>query len=277
MDKVIIYGIYHFLGFSLCLQLLEGGIQVDGYRLTKSNCEEFLDDKKFMIGRNANYVEKTEISMDGIGNQTMNDEAVIVISFYDLYFSEEGKRLSSYKDIFDDILKRYSQDSITKVECLFPNSFLFDSSPSVKEIICSLKNNKIPLQFIFIPTIFGPWQPSTFFYQKNILKQYQNLELTLDERESTKDALFITDVVEEIVRQMRSSETKSIQLVSDVNEKWLQGAKYLQVENLAITKTIKKEKQVSLDVHKLIIPEKTSLKEGIDEQKRHLSRLIKHI
>jgi hypothetical protein len=271
MDKVIIYGTYHFLGFNLCEKLLEEGIQVCGFQLNETNHEDFLEEKKLLIGRNANFEEKIVGGEDKyLVEETLNSEIIIVISFYDVYYSSDANPLPTYKKIITNIMQQYSQSTCLKVLCLFPIDYIHDFPEILMEQINLLKGQNIPVQMIYLPTIFGPWQPSVFLFQQYLLKEYQNTEPKLDKRESTLDAIYINDLMKTILQLMCSNELNDVLIQSSTSEQWEKGATHLELKHM----DFKKQKQIEGNIKIMKVKESISIGEGLEQQKRHLSRLF---
>lgn len=268
MDKAIIYGVYHFLGFSLCKQLLEQGIQVDGYPIGNLEEHEFLDEKKFLIGRNANFYE-CHLNDDPLISDESTQKNVAVISFYDLYFFSNKVDLF-FQQILTCILK------LTKIEriiCLCPDNIQTTHQEMIKTQFNSSNLSNIPLLFIYLPTIFGPWQSSSFYFQQHLLKEYTDIEPKLDQRENTMDAIYIDDVINDIIKIIQSEEKTDVHLKSNESDKWLKCASYLNIEE--VEKVIKEKNQFKTgNLRKREIMEETSIEKGFHIQKNHLKNLI---
>lgn len=275
MDKVIIFGTYDFLGFSLCLNLLEDGIQIIGYRWNLEENEEFLEEKKFFIGRNANFKEQIVGTEFLLSADKEIEEAIIVISLYDLYYANT-KQSIAYADIFNEISEIYNQYPIKKVVCLLPNEYLYDLPILLGEKMNVMKEKGILIQSIYLPTIYGPWQSKTFLFQRYFLKECANVNLVLDKKECTMDAIFINEVVEEIICILNTEERHNIYIESVEEDKWRKGAKFLALEDLIPNYDIKKEKVLQTDLKMVKVMEKISIKEGLEMQKEHLKKLLGH-
>lgn len=275
MDKVIIYGTYHFLGFSLCEKLLDEGIQVDGYHFNEAIGEDFLEEKKFLIGRNANFEEKIIGDEEVLTSEdSLKSETIIVISLYDLFFSLEENLFPTFESIITNISKQYSYVSHAKMICLFPIDFIKDVPKALMEQLNLIKGNQIPLQIIYIPTVVGPWQPSVFLFQQYLLKEYLKIEPKLDKREYTVDAIYIKDVIKIIIQLMESAEINDCLIQSSGTGQWEKGADYLKLHEFETKKQPIKGFADSDSIKIIKVKEGTSIEEGLEQQKRHLSRLF---
>jgi hypothetical protein len=273
MDKVIIYGTYDFLGFSLCEKLLDAGIQVCGIPLNEEYSEDFLEEKKLLIGRNANFQEKTLESEDiPFLDESFEAKTVTVISFYDIYYSREDPFIT-YEKIVTNICKQHNHHSIGQLICLFPIGFIHDFPKALITQINRLKDQKIQLKNIYIPTVFGPWQPSAFLFQQYLLKEYLNSEPKLDNREFTSDAIYIKDIIDTIIQLMDSEEKVDCLIQSSSQDQWLKGANHLKVEEMDTKKQELEIKSASEQIKIIKVNESISITEGLELQKKHLSRL----
>jgi hypothetical protein len=274
MERVIIYGTYHFLGFSLCEKLLDEGIQVCGFRLSEDISEDFLEEKKLLIGRNANFEEKIVGSEAAtFMEDSLKSDMIIVISFYDIYYSIDEYPFLILEKILKNINKQYSDVSNVKVIILFPTEFIEDIPEAVNRQFNFLKENKLKVQKIYIPTVFGPWQPSVFLFQQYLLKEFLKAEPKLDKRETTSDAIYIKDIIEMIIRLMKSKEMNDYLIQSNSSGQWFKGAEHLKLK-LDTNKQAINGLTADDTVNIIKLKESISIIDGLEQQKRHLSRLF---
>jgi hypothetical protein len=195
MDKAVIYGVYHFLGFRLCQQLLEQGIQVDGYPIGNQGEHDFWDDKKLQIGRNANFNEcdRNEIGSD---EEEIGQKNVIFISFYDLEFlANEGE--SPNQQLCHFIQKSSKTKNVERLICLCPDHFSLKLEEMLRSQFISYINE---IQFIYLPTVVDP-------LQKN--------EPNLDNRDNTKDKIDLDDAINQIFHIIHSGDKTDLHLKSN--------------------------------------------------------------
>lgn len=229
MDKVIILGTYGFVGYSICMKLLEEGLEVEGYRLDQGESEEFIESKKLMIGRNSNFKECL-LEEDFLSMEPKQD-LVILISYYDLFHTVSEKELVNHPFLKLNIEQSLRKLPNVKIVCLFPNEFMNSIPSPFQKQILSLEKEHVPFQSIFLPTIYGPWQPETFLFQQYFLKIGHVDNLQIDERECTTDALYIDDVVESLITFIISKETSNIVLQNEDPNMWLKCAEYLTLQS----------------------------------------------
>jgi hypothetical protein len=196
MDKAIIYGVYHFLGFNLCKQLLEKGIQVDGYHIAKQDEDKFWDDKKLQIGRNANFLE-CDLN-DGFDEEDLGQKNVIIISFYDLEFLADDGELP-YQQLCQSIQNSNERKNVERLICLCPAHFSINLEKKLRSQFSLITNEKIPIQFIYLPTVVDP---------------LQIMEPTPERRDHTKELIYIDDAFEQIFNIIHSEDKADLHLKS---------------------------------------------------------------
>jgi hypothetical protein len=267
MDKVIIFGTYHFMGFSLCQELLELGIEVSGFRWAEDSIEENLEEKRLLIGRNANFKES---QLDDFENDKI---ASIIISYYDLYYS----KMANPDKIFEQSIPIFNQfsKSITNIHILFllPMIYIKQIPETLKKYFNNLNQMQIPYQIIFLPTIFGPWQSSVFLFQKYLQSNERLSDLNLDEREWTLDAIYVKDATKEIIKLMNGSEPYDYILKSTLKNQWIAGARYLQLERYFSEIPQFIELEVKEKVKVITVKESIKIEDGLNKQKKHFKKL----
>jgi hypothetical protein len=272
MDKVAIFGTYHFLGFNLCEKMLEEGIEVVGYRFCDDDKEEYIEHKQFLIGRNANFTEKILTSEDEYLFETTDESTTILIfSFYDLYFSTKEM---SYTYIQNFLTKHISTKSYARIIILFPIEFLKSMPKAILSKINQLKGQSIKIQAIYLPTIYGPWQSSLFMFQQYLLKN-QDKRPKLDHRENTTDAIYIKDVVDKILRIIDSLEASDLVIKSGKLDQWKKGIQYLQAEDLISWSEVQENNNSSdEEIKVLTIDNGEKIETGLEIQKKHTLKLL---
>jgi hypothetical protein len=258
MDKVIIVGIYEFIGFQLCLSLLEQGIEVTGIHLKTARDDLFLEEKRLEIGRNSNFTEKDGAYLLSI--ETWPDPTILFIDYYSYYFKREESKLSSILTTISLIKHPF------RFGLLLPIQFYEENTQ--KELF-PLLSDKERLSFVFyLPTIFGPWQPTNYAFQQALNDPTE--PMIVDEREWTEDALYSEDTIAVIMSHLDDKEGEIFLLKSKIKGSWEKLVSML-VENPP-TKPYREKKIVSEDVIVLEVGG-IELKEGMEKQRMHLTRL----
>ncbi|WP_394235435.1 hypothetical protein [Niallia oryzisoli] len=257
MDKAVILGTYEFIGFHLCLSLLEKGVEVTGVHLSSSSDDDYLEEKRFSVGRNSNFIEKDEAAFEL--ERTVSDNTVLFIDYYSYYRKHKENELQS-------ILKQTLVDN--NVHCIIFLPVQYCNKQVAGEFPLQLVKNQKHYQIYYLPTIYGPWQPLHFAFQQAI--HDPDKPVMIDEREWINDALFIFDVVYHIMNHLEEKENKEILLKSAINDHWKKAASLL-LKQTSIENT-NEEVKVSQDMI-VVDVEGTLIPEGIDMQSRHLAKL----
>lgn len=262
MDKVIIVGTYEFIGFQLCLSLLEQGREVIGIHLNTTSQDPFLEEKRFEIGRNSNFTEQDETYFDSF--DSLSNPMILFIDYYSYYFKREEEKLTSF--INENFLKN---DAIHFVLTL-PMQLLCEKV--LIELPLFQKSDKEYTPSIFyLPTIYGPWQPMKYVFQQAI--NNPNGPIILDDREWTEDALYIDDVMGIILKKLEGEQKKVCLLKSKIEDHWKKVSSIL-IGEFPIEPTRHKLKPFSQDITVIDVGA-TETQDGIENQKRHLSKLKK--
>ncbi|WP_121609596.1 hypothetical protein [Mesobacillus foraminis] len=196
MNEAIIMGAYGFLGYSLCKHLLEKGIPIKAITFEFEEEDLFAEEKQMEIGRNANFTASSMNNWPALGN-AQEGPATIIIPFYDFFL--KGTEENLLKETPKLLFNQTPAEEIF-VAILLPEQLVYceDSTLSPKYIQFSkdLQDSGIPYQEIFLPCLFGPWQPEECLFQQILFPKKQDGSLpVINKRESTTDAIYIDDAV----------------------------------------------------------------------------------
>lgn len=204
MDKAVVLGAFGFLGYSFSKALLDEGVEVtaqwvDGY------IKPYIEEQRLEIGRNANFIETED--KNWIHEERIDQKKIpVIIPVYDFYIQKTERVLFEELDLFN-MLSSLSSENFT-VALLLPEQCIYEkdnSSSLVVELKQLLNEKGFSYQEIFLPTLFGPWQPDEYFFQQLIsLGKGEGFTPMLNSRESLSDAIFIDDatsVVMELISQ----------------------------------------------------------------------------
>lgn len=267
MDKAIIIGIYNFVSFHICHTLLNKGMDVTGIHL-ETLSDPFLDDKRLEVGRNANFIEYSLSNGHLNKNMENPDQQVLIFSIYDLFMLEEEAILQ--KETITSFIIHYLERNKDKTQfaIILPIQFLSKNIPNIDEFIEQIRGLGANLQLIYLPAIFGPWQPPVFMFQQALVPSAQKEDITPSEREWTNDALYVIDAVEAIFELIETGNPGSYLLESGRKGYWAQCAAHLD-EHIPLT--IHRE-SIQIDSHVRIVPVKnlTAISEAIAIQRKHV-------
>ncbi|WP_042356491.1 hypothetical protein [Bacillus rubiinfantis] len=270
MDKAIIVGIYNFIGLQLCHTLLHKGIEVNGIHI-KINASQFIEDKKMEIGRNANFVEH---SLEQLNFTADTKEEVIILDIYSLFIHREEDQLS--EEVFTsqmvDLLQKNREAQLVIIE---PIQMLMESIPPIEAFLEQIHEMVKSTQFIYLPTVFGPWQPAEFLFHQAILSSTQKIDLAPSEREWTEDAIYIEDAAETIFEVIELAKPGHYLLESGKEGYWTQCAALLAA-GIEPTRVNWSPSSVGSNLCRINVKQLTPLKEAVAAQKHHVHQYYRH-
>lgn len=267
MDRAVIIGVYEYVGFQFCCSLLEQGFEVIGISFDHSDRDGYLSEKRLEIGRNANFYERT--LSEWINEEEINSQTFILIDYFDFIINNH-KELIKNNNLIEKFLNQNQEKILktnSKVVSLFPMQLHMQPNETGERILTSTHSG----QQIFLPTIYGPWQPNTFLFQQYLLKAI-NPDHTISENnyEWVHDTLYIEDIVDPILKIAEQNTEKQWVLESDISDHWKKCAEYLSIPSTQIEKIEWTNLPEHTKINKTIIKCLTPLTEGLEKQKRHL-------
>jgi len=267
MDKVVIFGVFEFLGFHFCTNLLEQGYEVEGVHFAQLEADEFLDEKRLAIGRNSNF---TEVDISNFQRDSqLKGNPLIIIDYYDFYMRNDTSRFEKFlqlENFFENNAKVLSE-AHSKVIMLLPIQWLSDG------IFSHLHKNILSYD-IYLPTVYGPWQQRTFLFQQALLKSSQKInEFFLNDREWMNDAIYIDDVVKTSL-EILERKIATYLLKSDIEDHWNKCAHFLSLPLIEFTPQNRLQIVEPFDVQEIMVKGGISFSEGIETQNRHLKSLL---
>lgn len=258
MDKAIIVGVYEFIGFHLCNFLLENGIEVTGIHIPNDENDLFLEEKRLSFGRNSNFSERKLSDIQSI--QEDRGKTFCFIDYYSFYMKKEEEQLET------SIHPLVQTESLPQMVFALPIQLCEETSSKKKQYLFELIEESWNF---YLPTVYGPWQPLYFSFQKALLDPQSTVQVT--EREYMKDALYIDDVIQSILIHVQEYRYKDILLKSKTSNEWINIMEMLlgkEKTNEIIPREIHcKQNLFSFQVDGIQITE------GIEKQRDHLARL----
>lgn len=281
MDRVILFGPFEFLGFGLCQTLLDKGIEVNAISISDEDDDPFTEEKRMEIGRNANFVER---SLDEKLDDDIIETTPLIIPFYDFYMRKTEKDLMSRP--IEAFLQRL-QPSQVSVTILLPKQFEYENPPGEIEddFRGFLKQKGFTFHELYLPTIYGPWQPKEYFFQQLLFPDRTETP-TLSSRETVCDAIFIEDAVSAMVQLITEKDGKYL-IKSEEQNNW-----FTCLENLFEMKAmeerefiyeqidrnsshIEKNEKMRENIKKVIIKKTTEPSKGLELQQRQYECWLK--
>jgi len=276
---MIIFGAFEFLGFHLSGKFLEKGFEVNGVHVS-TNDSTLLEEKRMEIGRNANFREQTFAEwkdQDGGGQEP----AAIVIPFYDWYMDfNEG--ILEQEAINQPILQymQAGRNKGSKVIFLLPMQFLEESGGSaeyqnIKAFIEKAKQTADICQSFYLPTLYGPWQPPSFLFQRTMLKRLNENDGPTGSmlREWDLDAIFIEDALDSLTEKMEENKGGEFLLESGVQDSWTKCAAVLKIDQYRRSRGSKHKLPDPGQMERLVLPKCTPADKALAVQWQHLFRI----
>jgi len=222
--------------------------------------------------RNANFKEQSLLSWVNQEKRVMRNSTVI-FSLYDLFMLYKEAILQK-ETVTKPILNLI--DESDTVTIILPSQMLMTSNESqslndLKDFIDQAVGVRENIQFIYLPTIYGPWQPETFLFQQALLTKINRSEGFKGIREGTMDAIYIDDALESMVDLIDSGKPGSYLLESGRENQWDMCAAYLNLD-----KDIKKFRGISQSNSPIVtvtVKKVAPIAESFAKQKEHTQRL----
>ena len=188
MNDAVVFSVNSFVGFELCRAFLEEGMTVLG-------CDEgdLDEDRLLEIGRNANFMYQSvhPIPMP----EHMPTSSYLVFSFYDDYYHRKEVARKAMKHAVENGFDWKKHHLIFLYPTIWldreEKHFLYKEAEEWRK---HAEKEEAAVTVFYLPTIFGPRQPSAFLFAKAIadpLFQWENSCID----EDLEDAIYVSDAV----------------------------------------------------------------------------------
>jgi hypothetical protein len=277
MDKAIVFGVYEFVGFHLSKKLLERGYEVKGILFDSSGCN--VEEKRLEVGRNANLTEKEWENWDGFKFEQEDEKpSLIILSLYDLFMASKEKLLNSETINKWFFLIDNKEGHQYQIVCLLPIQLLAisigqDGLKELRFFLEKIKEQGKNVQYYYLPSIFGPWQPDTFLFQKFMLNNLNENVVLSESREWRKDAVFVEDAIDTMIEKIESGSIGQFVLKSGKSNRWDECADFLNIDPKF--RYIAERGDLILDdqIVQLSVKNVTPISDSLTKQKEHLNYL----
>jgi hypothetical protein len=249
MNRAIVVGAYEFLGFHLAMNLLELGFEVTGIDLGSQEEEGSTEEKKLMVGRNANFDEYS--AADWKENGSIEEPHIIFVSLYDYYYSGKPD-LFSWEGLFGH-LNGALKATGSKPVFLLPVQYYENEREGIFHPYCEPG----PLE-IYLPTLFGRWQPSAFAFQQAIEGKENPYKASLEHKE---DAIHAVEAAACIIEEAGKKEAGQLLFWSGEEGRWSKCALHL---GMKVPDAIRP--RILPAIEKRIIREENSFQTVLDKQ-----------
>jgi hypothetical protein len=267
MDKVVMVGVFDFVNFHVCKALLDKGIEVTGVQIEEEENDDIVLEKRLEIGRNANFIEVSlgELTKDKKENET------IVLSVYDLYMRYKEEYLLNEHRLFNLLRKTQWEQIVILVPSQLLNEVI-DSKPEVviEDFIKRTHAQSENIHLLYLPTIYGPWQPDTFMFQSSILNEMNRGKPFRGLREETGDALFVQDTAQLIIEIIEKQEPGRYLLQSGKSNQWEKCAAFLGINEQGINRKLQ---IVEEGLTKISVISTVPISVGLTKQMEHAYRI----
>jgi hypothetical protein len=270
MERATILGIYDFIGYNLCRHMLDLGVEIDGIHQTGNIDDYFTEEKRLEIGRNANF---SEISLEDW--EAERAEGFLFVTLFESLQTRNGTN-----DLLEALFNKLEDRHLKKLPTVvvLPAYFAeknMNFSESETKINRYFNNRKSTLLTIYLPTIYGPWQPEECFFQQAISHYLNNVREIPDisKWEWTHDCLYIDDAVKTIKEMAESGQQGQYILASGEQDRWLQCAKELIGQNAAILRNEVAAPVIKEAVQVRAVSQNEQISKGLSRQKEHFTRI----
>ncbi|RSD29386.1 NAD(P)-dependent oxidoreductase [Mesobacillus subterraneus] len=266
MEEAAIFGVYEYIGYSLCLRMLDLGMEVQGIHPESTADDYFTEEKRLEIGRNANF---EEISLEeweaGDGREYL---------FISLFAC--GKTRNQRGKLLEAINKKLEKCKSGKLApvLILPANLAVKPNPQEAKGQQILRFRQGEVLTIYLPTVFGPWQPEESFFQQAMnCMEAERPAPRLGKFEWTYDALYIDDVACEILAMAESGTTGEYLLASGQENRWIQCAEQLLGKEGLPVRNSSKSPIMKDSVKIRIVSGNGEVSTGLSRQKEHYCRL----
>ncbi|MGG1676592.1 hypothetical protein ACIFOT_12690 [Neobacillus sp. NRS-1170] len=273
MDKAIIFGVYDFVSFQICKTLLNKGIEVYGVNIEDMDKVQFLDEKRFEVGRNSNFIEHGLPNWEKNHGQG-NTDTVLIFSLFDSYMQYKDDIYLEEK-VTGPILNYIKRNnSCTEFVFILPIQLLgADGEKAQRGFLNQVKGLVKKTHFFYLPSIYGPWQTETFIFQQVIMSDFQRKQISKSNREWTIDTIFVEDAIDSIFEIMDINVQGSYVLESGKKNYWDVCASYLKIEQNLIHSNRIEPFAIEPSVVKIPIKKITPISDSFLKQKNLADQL----
>ncbi len=271
MDKAVIIGAFEFIGFYFCEKMLETGYEVLGIHFDDQD-DNLVEEKKLQIGRNANFCEK-KIGDWLKDHKQAAENQIYILDLFDLYIGYRDAVLQDQQladQLAEFFIKRKQLND--KFVVVLPIQLLADderSESTIKEFLGKFSTQPDISQFLYLPAVYGRWQPSVCCFQKCFEGKINNAQ-ELDDREWKGDALYADDLIGTMMEIIENGKPGHYLFESGDAERWKNCAEFLNIqytgnERFAVSED---DQIVRVQLKKI-----TSIPDSLAKQQEHYNSL----
>lgn len=272
MDRAVIYGAFQFIGFQFCCSLLDQGCEVIGIHANDKDIDIQLSEKKMEIGRNANFYEMSP--SEWLDQEEFSEQTLVILDNYNFIINNQGDmNIENSLGEFFNRNREKIEKTDSKIVSLFPIQFLLQPNEAIKSNPAI--SNRV--HRIFLPTIYGPWQPNDFLFQQYLLKTIlPDTRISPNKFEWIHDTLYIEDIVDPIIKLTEHKAAESWILKSDTPDHWQKCADHLSIPHEEVAKIRSEALHHQGTIKEFEVKSITHYSEGLEKQKQQL-KLFHHL
>lgn len=274
--SIVILGVYEFLGFIMAEHFLEKGLEVTGIHIEQTEeYDIFLEEKKSLFARNANYTEISYLEWSH-SQELTSKTSLIVFPIYD-FFLKKTALVFLGQDLLDHLFHTMKKFSDSQLVCLAPIQYKeksMDQQQKHHDFLTNVYKGYSTCKLIYLPTIFGPWQPIDYFFQQLIRFEIKkDLVPKLHDQEYIHDAIYSEDLIDAIYPLVEIEGNREFVLISETKNKWVSCVEHLQ--HKCKLNVIEKNSSIKTeDTSIIIVSDKTSIEQGLARQRFHLQQFF---
>ncbi|MBM7659773.1 UDP-glucose 4-epimerase [Bacillus mesophilus] len=248
MEEAIVVGTFSFLGYNLLTRLLEDGVVVHGIDFKDGQDSERVKEEKILaIGRNANFISLEEEEWPQILHPKEGPKVNALFYCLDMFNQQtltrasqsleqaiEYCKLHSCPLIFSssvEVVDHNERQEITEDTPINPVTGKGKMFNSLEEMIQSKCNEEACSYLILrFPTLYGPWQPDSYVYQRAILALEEGkTEQFIENKDEYKgDLLYVGDAVQALLNAKScSTRNELIHITSGKEGEWEKGLSHI--------------------------------------------------
>jgi hypothetical protein len=252
MCRAVVTGGLGFLGFELCLAILE-----EGFPVVAADTEEKTGERWLEVGRNANITYQPlhkKLPAEFSGTR-------LYLNLYDFCtMNKADNQLNEVKEFVGKNKGNFESASIL-MPSVISNRIGKEKLTSLLEFLESQLTNH---NTVYIPTLFGPHQPDSFLFQQLISKTEDCSEYSDDPR----SAIFVKDAAGAILNMKGNSNPEKVQLVSDSPDSWKESLLLLGCTDNEIRREHPVGEVVPSGLKKIVVKSSSSLEDVLELQRK---------
>ncbi|WP_409253425.1 NAD-dependent epimerase/dehydratase family protein [Bacillus sp. SCS-153A] len=253
MSKAIVTGGLGFIGFELCLSLLEEGMEVVAADSAGEAGERWLE-----VGRNANITYQPL-------QQQVSDEFSSACTYINLYDHFTGNKTGQHlKEVLDFVERNRScmESAVILLPSVLSSRINEEEFLDVLDFLGKSQFNKQCT--VYLPTLFGPHQPESFLFQQICTnKEGAGSEYVDDSR----SAIFVKDAAAALMNIEQKASADKIQFVSDIPDSWEESLQSLGGPDVRQKQEVKDI--LPAGVKKVVVTSSSSVNEVMESQRNN--------